>query len=223
MQRRSFLLGAAAGTIVVALGGASYVLADDDPRASQRRPDDRPRLPPGQRILRALRPMGGDPGDPSPSAFRLKVHGEVERPFEVDFAELLAMPQTTQACDVHCVTGWTVLDSRWTGVQVAHLASLAKPKPDVRHVVFEAWNGYTSNVRLDEALAPNVLIAHQLEGHPLPRPHGPPARALVPDLYFWKSAKWVTGIRFCTKDAPGYWEVRGYHNHADPWNEERHG
>jgi DMSO/TMAO reductase YedYZ molybdopterin-dependent catalytic subunit len=224
MSRRTFLRGAAAGTIVVAAGG-TYVLASDEAtrRArAEKRPDGRPRLPPNQYLLARLRPMGGTEGDPSPGAFRLKVHGEVESPFEITFAELLAMPQTEQSCDVHCVTQWTMLDSKWTGVKVADLAARAKPKPTARHVIFEAAFGYTSNVLLHEALAPNVLVAHKHDGEPLARPHGAPVRALVPDLYFWKSAKWLTGIRFVARDVPGYWETRGYNNHADPWKEERY-
>jgi DMSO/TMAO reductase YedYZ molybdopterin-dependent catalytic subunit len=224
MERRRFLRGAVAGSVFVAMGGATYVLASpDDPRAKEKRLDGRPRLPPGQRLLDALRPMGGDPGDPSPASFKLKVHGEVDAPLELDFAALLAMPQTEQSCDVHCVTGWTMLDSKWTGVQVAHLAKVARARDAARYVIFEAANGYTTNVRRADALAPNVLLAHKLAGSSIPRPHGPPVRALVPDLYFWKSAKWLTGIRFSNTDQPGYWETRGYHNHADPWNEERYG
>jgi len=167
--------------------------------------------------------MGGTEGDPSPGAFRLQVHGEVEQPFTIDLAELLKMPQVDQTCDVHCVTKWTVLDSRWTGVRVADLAARAKPKPSARHVIFEAHAGYTANVPIREALAPNVLVAHKYEGSPLARTHGAPVRVVVPDLYFWKSAKWLTGIRFVATDKPGYWETRGYHNHADPWKEERYG
>src|SRR5688500_9238738 len=94
LERRRFLRLAAAGTVFSALGGGTYVLAsDDDPRGKQKRPDGRLRLPPGQRIIDALKPMGGDPGDPSPSAFRLKLHGEVDAPLELDFKQLLAMPQ----------------------------------------------------------------------------------------------------------------------------------
>ena len=223
IERRHFLRMAATGTVLAALGGGTYVLASpDDPRAKEKRKDGRPRLPPGQRIIDALKPMGGDPGDPSPSAFRLKVYGEVEAPVDLDFAALLALPQTEQLCDVHCVTGWSALDVKWTGVQVAHLAKVAKVKDTARHVIFEAANGYTANVRIAEATAPNVLVAHRLAGNAIPRPHGPPVRGLVPDLYFWKSAKWLTGIRFVHADRPGYWETRGYNNHADPWTEERY-
>lgn len=224
-DRRTFLRALTAGTVVTALGGAAYVLADDadaERARREKRPDGRPRLPPNQYLVKRLRPMGGDEGDPSPGAFRLKVHGEVESPFELDFAQLLALPQVDLVCDVHCVTKWTSLDAHFRGVRVADLAAKAKPKPSARHVIFEAAHGYTANVDLAEALKPNVIVAHRYEGQPLARAHGAPVRAIVPDRYFWKSAKWLTGIRFVSRDAPGYWEVRGYHNHADPWKEERY-
>ncbi len=221
--RRQLVLGAAAGTIVAAIGGV-YVFrgerATEEARALQL-PDGRPRLPPGQRVIEKLRDMGGSPGDPSLSAYRLRVHGEVEEPLELDYAALLRLPQTEQSSDVHSVTRWAVLDGRWTGVQVRHLAELAKVRPEAKHVIFEAANGYTTNVPIEEALRPNVLVAHHLGGDPLAFPNGAPVRGLVPDLYFWKSAKWLSGIRFARFDEPGFWEVRGYHNHADPWKEER--
>jgi hypothetical protein len=226
MQRRNFLRAMTAGTVVFALGGAAYVLADDEEtrRArDSRRADGRPRLPPSQYLLKRLRPMGGEEGDPSPGAFRLKVHGEVENPFTIDFAELLKMPQVEQLCDVHCVTKWTVLDAKFAGVKIADLAARARVKSTARYVVFEAAHGYTSNVPLRDALKPNALVAHKYDGSGLAQTHGAPVRALVPDLYFWKSAKWLTGIRFVDSDKPGYWEVRGYHNHGDPWKEERYG
>jgi DMSO/TMAO reductase YedYZ molybdopterin-dependent catalytic subunit len=226
MSRRIFLRAASFGTFVVALGGATYVFASDEEEKKARataRPDGRPRLPPGQRLITRIKPMGGTEGDPSPGGFRLQVHGEVEQPFTIDFAGLLAMPQVEQVCDVHCVTKWTVLDAKFTGVRVADLAARAKVKPSARHVIFEANAGYTANVPIREALAPNVLVAHKYDGSPLARAHGAPVRAVVPDLYFWKSSKWLTGIRFVAADRPGYWETRGYHNHADPWNEERYG
>jgi len=224
IERRRFIRWAAAGTAVSVLGGA-YVLSDSLTREAraQARQDGRSRLPPGQRALKALKPMGGEPGDPSLARFRLAVHGEVEAPFTLTFAELVAMPQTELAVDVHCVTGWSVLGAKVKGVSLRALADRAKVKAGVRYVIFEAAHGYTANVPLREALLPNVMVARELEGAPLPRAHGGPLRALVPDLYFWKSAKWLTGIRFAVRDEPGYWETRGYHNHGDPWREERYG
>src|SRR5579859_5323043 len=147
MQRRSFLWAASAGTVIVALGGGAYVLADGEDERRARgtpRPDGRPRLPPNQYLLRRLRPMGGDEGDPSPGGWRLQVHGEVEAPFTLDFAGLLAMPQVDQECDVHCVTKWSVLGAHFTGIRVAELAARAKVKPSAHHVIFEAAHGYTS-------------------------------------------------------------------------------
>jgi DMSO/TMAO reductase YedYZ molybdopterin-dependent catalytic subunit len=144
--------------------------------------------------------MGGTEGDPNPANFRMRVHGLVKKPLELDYQGLLRLPQTEQTCDVHCVTTWSMLDSQWIGVQVAHLAELAGVQSDVRHVIFEANAGYTANVPLAEAIAPNVLVAHRHSGDPLGVPHGAPVRALVPDLYFWKSAKWLTGIR-CPAEA----------------------
>lgn len=224
VDRRDFLRTAVAGTVVLALSDSTYALAQgNDPRLTARRPDGRPRVPPGQRLLTALRPMGGEPGDPNPGNWHLNVHGECDRPFTVDYAALLRMPQTTQNADVHCVTGWTVLDAAWTGVLFTVLAQMAGVRPTARYVIFEAANGYTTNVPLRECMRPNVMVAHHLNGDPLPRPNGPPVRGLVPDLYFWKSAKWLTGISFSNTDRPGYWETRGYHNHADPWTQERYG
>ena len=224
--RREFLKKAAAGTLLVALGGGVYRIAADDlsrEARAQRRADGRPRLPPGQRVIEALRPMGGEAGSPKTDDFRLRVHGEVERPFTIGWKELLALPVTRLVADVHCVTGWSVLGRTWTGVRVSHLADRAGVKPSARHVIFEAAHGYTANVPLAEATAPDVLVTWELDGRPLQRRHGAPVRGLVPDLYFWKSAKWLTGIKFVRRDAPGYWETRGYHNHADPWREERYG
>lgn len=226
LSRRRFLQNAAAGTTLLAFGGGLWALGDDalnrEARA-QSREDGRPRLPPGQRVITALKPMGGEEGDPDFGAFRLRVHGEVDHPFELDFAALLRLPQVDQRSDVHCVTGWTVLGAALRGVSVSHLARLAGVRRAARHVIFEAAHGYTANVPIEEALAPDVLVAHRLDGRALPHRHGGPARALVPSLYFWKSAKWLEGIRFVERDRPGYWEVRGYHNHADPWSEQRHG
>lgn len=224
MDRRRLLETAAAGTLFYVLGGCYQAATPEQKSEAERRPraDGRARIPPGQRLLKALKPMGGQEGDPSPSAFRLKIHGEVRRPVELDFRKLLALEQVEQTCDVHCVTGWTVLDSVWKGVRLRDLADLAGVRDSARYVIFEAAHGYTANVPLKEALAPNVLVAHELNGDPLAEENGAPVRALVPDLYFWKSAKWLAGIRFIQEDEPGYWEVRGYNNHGDPWQEERY-
>ena len=223
LSRRRFIQTAAAGTVITTLGGL-YTLSDcltSEARADVRG-DGRPRLPPGQRLIQRLKPMGGSPGEPELSRFRLRLHGEVDAPIELDYRALLAMGPTEQSSDVHCVTGWSVFDAMFEGVTVSKLARLARVKASARYVIFEAAHGYTSNLPLREAMAPNVLVTWRLDGRSLPRAHGGPMRVIAPDLYFWKSAKWLTGIRFTKKDEPGYWETRGYHNHADPWHEERY-
>lgn len=225
-DRRQFIRNAIAGTAVVAIGGALFQVCDDHLTREARReklPDGRPRLPPGQKVLEALRPMGGDEGDGNVRDFQLRVHGHVQSPFTLDYAQLLALPQVTRTADVHCVTGWSLLGSQWKGVQISHLAALAGLKPGVRHVIFEAAHGYTANVPLAEATADDALVTYRMNGKPFPLQHGAPVRGLIPALYFWKSAKWLTGIKFVDEDDPGFWEVRGYHNHADPWKEERYG
>lgn len=218
------MLKAASGSVVVGLCGGLYAISDSLTREARAmtRADGRPRLPPGQRVIESLKPMGGSPGNPAASKFRLKVHGEVDSPFEVDFAELVAMKNTVLRADVHCVTGWSVLGAKWRGIKLKALAEKAGVTKRARHVIFEAAHGYTANVRLREALADDVMVTWQLNDQPLRRTHGAPVRALVPDYYFWKSAKWLTGIKFVARDEPGFWETRGYNNRADPWKEERY-
>src|SRR5512135_2052263 len=153
-DRRTFLRVLTAGTILTVLGGAYVVLGDEETRKARRMrlADGRPRLPPSQSLIQRLRPMGGQEGDPSPSAWKLKVHGAVDSPFEIDFAALLAMPQVNQTCDVHCVTKWSLFDSHWTGVRFSDLAARAKVKPSAHYVIFEAYAGYTANIPLREAM-----------------------------------------------------------------------
>jgi len=225
-DRRQFIKNAAVGTALMAAGGALLRFAADDLTRAARaetRPDGRQRLPPGQRVLEWLRPMGGEEGPGDVRSFRLKVHGLCKTPFEVDYAGLLKLPQVVKEADVHCVTGWSMLHGQWKGVQVSMLAEKAGIKSEARHVIFESHHGFTSNAPLKEALADNALITYRVNGKPFAIEHGAPVRGLVPDLYFWKSAKWITGVKFVKSDEPGYWETRGYHNHADPWKEERYG
>lgn len=229
-SRRRFIRRLGSGAAAVTMASFLQGCGSSAPNLTQApsepltpRPDGRSRVPPGQEVRAGLKDMGGQEGDPQPSAFRLRVHGAVKKPLEIDYAELLRLPRTEQRCDVHCVTRWTVLDSLWAGVQILELAEMAGVRSTARYVVFEAAHGYTANVPLNEALKPNALVAYRYEGDPIPNANGAPVRGLVPDLYFWKSAKWLTGIRFMEEDEPGYWEVRGYHNHGDPWLEERFG
>ncbi|MEO6774592.1 MAG: molybdopterin-dependent oxidoreductase [Kofleriaceae bacterium] len=225
-SRRNFIKSAVAGTALIGFGGALVRLAADDLTRAARaenRGDGRPRLPPGQRVLEFLRPMGGDAGTGKTETFRLRVHGACKKPFEVDYANLLKLPQVEKVADVHCVTGWSMLGGIWKGVQLSKLAELAEVEDTARFVILEAAHGYTANIPIKEAMADNALVTYRLDGKPFSIDHGAPVRGLVPDLYFWKSSKWLTGVRFVKHDEPGFWETRGYNNHADPWKEERYG
>ncbi|MGC8468450.1 MAG: sulfite oxidase-like oxidoreductase [Acetobacteraceae bacterium] len=182
------------------------------------------RLPPGQRLVKdwPVLDLGIQP-DISHAAFRLDLDGAVESRLSLSWAEFLALPQRESVSDMHCVTQWSRYDNRWKGVAATDLLALVRPRPEARHVIFHSHDGYTTNVRLDQFAAADVFLVHAWEGKPIPRHHGGPLRVLIPRLYLWKSAKWVRRIEFATADRKGFWEVRGYHNNADPWEEERYG
>jgi DMSO/TMAO reductase YedYZ molybdopterin-dependent catalytic subunit len=223
LSRRAFLAKAGGSLIGISLPGVFVKLMDTAnlALAAETRYDGRPRLPPGQQAVKRLFDMGGVQGTASTRDWKVKIHGEVEKPTTLTFQELLELSQVDITCDVHCVTGWTLLDSQWRGVQLTTIMNLVKTKESARFVIFQATAGYSSNIPISEARKENVLLAHGFSGRELPRPHGAPVRALVPDLYFYKSAKWLEGIKFTARDEPGYWELRGYSNSADPWKEER--
>ncbi|WP_102782785.1 sulfite oxidase-like oxidoreductase [Thalassospira sp. GB04J01] len=182
------------------------------------------RLPPGQRLVKdwPVLDLGITPHI-SPDAFELSITGEVENPLILDFQALLDLPNVQAKNDIHCVTSWSRYDNHWHGVSALALADIVKPTKDATHVLFTAHDGYTTNVRIDQFLDDDVLIAHHWEGEPLTEEHGGPVRVVIPKLYFWKSTKWVREINFAKHDKPGFWEERGYHNNADPWTEERYG
>jgi len=181
------------------------------------------RLPPGQRLVRdwPVLDLGIQPLVATED-WSLTVDGAVENPLTWDWRSFRAAPQAKLTVDIHCVTAWSRYDNRFEGVTSRHLIDLVKPKPEARHVIFHAHDGYTTNVALPIFADEDVLIAHSWEGEPLTRQHGGPARIVIPKFYFWKSAKWVRRIEFTTADKPGFWEVRGYHNEGDPWKEDRY-
>jgi DMSO/TMAO reductase YedYZ molybdopterin-dependent catalytic subunit len=181
------------------------------------------RLPPGQQEVRnwPVLDLGLQP-DITPEDWRLTIDGLVENPVTLTHAQFMALPQTESLSDIHCVTQWSRYDNFWQGVAARELVDLVRPKAEARHVIFHAHDGYTTNVTLDVFRAGDVLLAHSWEGEPITRPHGGPVRVVIPQYYFWKSAKWVRRIEFSREDKPGFWEVRGYHNVGDPWKEERY-
>ena len=223
LSRRAFLAKAGGSVVSIDLPGIFVkVLAREAiALAAEIRPDGRSRIPPGQEAVQRLYDMGGIQGKANPHDWQLQIHGEVEKPTTLTFQQLIELKQVELTCDVHCVTGWTLLDSEWSGVRLRTIMDLVKLKRDANFVIFEAAADYTSNIPIIEAKKDNVILAHSFFGKSLPIPHGAPVRALVPDLYFYKSAKWLEGIKFAAQDEPGYWERRGYSNSADPWKEER--
>lgn len=181
------------------------------------------RLPPGQRLVHdwPVLDLGLQP-EVALTSFRLDLDGAVGHAQSLSWEALLALSQVETVCDIHCVTQWSRYDNHWQGVAAHTLVELVAPSAEVAHVVFHSYDGYTTNVRFDQFDQPDVFLVHQWEGKPIPREHGGPLRMLIPRLYFWKSAKWLRRIEFVAEDRPGFWEVRGYHNNADPWREERY-
>ena len=181
------------------------------------------RLPPGQKRVTnwPVLDLGVQP-DIKTENWRLRIDGLVEKPVAFTLDKFLALPHQDFVSDIHCVTAWSRFDNHWRGVSSRTILDLVKPKPDARHAIFHSYDGYTTNVRLSAFEKGNVLLAHSWDNRPLTREHGGPVRVVIPDSYFWKSAKWVNRIEFVADDRPGFWEVRGYHNEGDPWKEERY-
>ncbi|MBS4047245.1 MAG: sulfite oxidase-like oxidoreductase [Alphaproteobacteria bacterium] len=185
---------------------------------------DKRRLPPGQRLTRdwPVLDLGVQPNILL-DRWQLTVGGLVEKPLKLNWNDFLDLPQSDTVSDIHCVTAWSRYDNKWSGVLARDFLKAVRPRPEVKHVVFQSYDGYATNVTLEMFSAADVLLAHSWEGAPLTREHGGPVRIVMPQFYFWKSAKWVKHIAFLDRDAPGYWEVRGYHNTGDPWKEDRYG
>jgi DMSO/TMAO reductase YedYZ molybdopterin-dependent catalytic subunit len=186
------------------------------------RPEDQ-RLPPGQHLTRdwPVLDLGLTPPI-SHLRWRLDVYGAIENPVFWTFAEFTAQKQAQFTSDIHCVTTWSRYDNQWEGLATRELLAVCQPRHDARFVVLHSYDGYTANLSLEDFAAEDALLAHSWAGRPLTEEHGGPVRLVVPHLYFWKSAKWLQAIEFLTDDAPGYWEVRGYHNRGDPWAEQRY-
>lgn len=186
------------------------------------RPEDQ-RLPPGQHLTKdwPVLDLGVVP-PVSRERWRLDVYGAIETPVFWTFDEFIAQKQARFTSDIHCVTTWSRYDNEWEGLATRELLAACQPREDARFVVLHSYDGYTTNLALEDFAAEDALLAHSWSGKPLSEEHGGPVRLVVPHLYFWKSAKWLQAIEFLTEDAPGFWEVRGYHNRGDPWAEQRY-
>jgi|SRR5579884_3106808 len=180
------------------------------------------RLPPGQYYERGFPVLTAGPTPSVTTAdWRVRIDGMVSQPAEWSWEELHEqMPFETVPVDIHCVTKWSKLGTSFGGFPLDPLLERAQPQGGF--AMAYSYGGYTTNLPLADLTGGKAWIATQHEGEPLPRDHGGPARLLVPHLYFWKSAKWLAGLRVLDHDEPGFWEANGYHNRGDPWREERY-
>ncbi|HEY6951478.1 MAG TPA: sulfite oxidase-like oxidoreductase [Bacteroidota bacterium] len=181
----------------------------------------KPKLPPGQEGTGKFPVLTyGPTPDISTRRWSLKVWGLVdERSWS--WEEFMQLPQTKLKADFHCVTHWSRFDDEWEGVMFRDLCAALNLKPGAKHVMQHAYGGYTTNLPLRWMLDEDVILAHTFNGAPLPSDHGGPLRVFTPKRYAWKGAKWLNGLEFLAEDKPGFWEMNGYSNSADPWKEER--
>lgn len=181
------------------------------------------------RIPRGQKPVGEWPvaqqwsiPELKPDDWHLKISGLVARPMQMGLKEIEALPKkVTLLADAHCVDRWSVLNNRWTGVATSVIKDLADVLPEAKFVMVSSADGFTTNLNVEDFFAFDTILATHHNDLVLSPEHGYPIRLVVSGLYFWKSAKWVTAIEFTGHDTPGFWESRGYHNHGDPWLEER--
>lgn len=186
-------------------------------------PEIADRVPPGNHLTKGWPTLHYSPIPPfDERAWDFKIFGEVEEPRTLTYQELKELPNTTLKADFHCVTGWSALDFAWTGVSFRTLAELVRPTSDARWVIAHCDYDYTSNLSLAAMMDDDVLVAWAKDGRDLEPEHGFPLRLVVPKRYAWKSAKWLRGLEFHRHNVRGFWELRGYHIHADPWTEERY-
>ncbi|WP_455393319.1 sulfite oxidase-like oxidoreductase [[Eubacterium] cellulosolvens] len=180
------------------------------------------RVPPGQRLTDEFPVLHyGTMPDIDITKWTFKITGLVEDERVLGYEEFKALPKIKVHADIHCVTGWSKLDTYWEGVSTRVLKKLVEIKPAAKFVMVHAAKGFTTNLALDDFFKHDVLFAFKFNDKVLSLEHGFPVRLVVPRLYFWKSAKWVTGVEFIEQEMLGFWESHGYHRHGDPWKEER--
>jgi len=161
------------------------------------------------------------PPDVDPESWTVKVAGLVEKPLTLTLQEVQGLGAVEIVRDFHCVESWSVPHNKWKGVPVHRILELVRPLPEARYAVIGSPGGYETNLSLETLLLPDTLLVWEWGGRPLKWEHGYPLRLIVPDLYAYKSAKWVSQIKIVSEDSPGFWEKRGYHRGADVWSGER--
>ena len=189
----------------------------------RRQADAADRLPPGQYLTPDFPVLSAGPTPRTPLDYwTFTIDGLVREPARWTWEEFLALPAQSYVVDIHCVTKWSKFDTRWEGVSVATLLEHVELDPNGRYVLAYCDGGYTTNIPLADLLDGRAFIAYKYDGQPLAPEHGGPARLVVPHLYFWKSAKWVRGLRMMEHNKSGFWESLGYHEYGDPWKEQRY-
>lgn len=185
--------------------------------------DGNPKNPPGQRIVEnwPVLDLGVQP-ELDEDTWDLTISGLVKNPTMYTWEEFMALPQVDDVSDFHCVTTWSRLNNRWRGVRLSEIAERCEVRPEAKFVYIKAFDGYSTNLPLEEAMKYDVLLVHQWEEQPLTREHGGPVRMIIPQLYAWKGAKWIGEIEFRDHDELGFWEKRGYSNTAEPWLNDRY-
>ena len=186
--------------------------------------ENKNRLPPGQ-VLTDKFPVlqKGEIPHVNRDTYVLEISGAVENPVKLNLNELGNMIDARITADIHCVTTWSKFDTKWSGIYFRSILKLVKPKDNVSFVEFTGADfDFTTTVPVETLKSENVILALTYENQPISDDHGGPVRAVIPDLYFYKSAKWIIKITFFEKDRPGYWEKGGYSNKADPWKEQRY-
>ena len=180
------------------------------------------RLPSGQYLTERFPVLHvGDVPTYKPGEWDLKIFGAVNNEFTITLEELKSMPSTTLTTDIHCVTKWSKFDTTWRGVKVSDLFERAGVKPEAAFVMGHAEYGYTANLPLADIMRDESMVVYEYEGEDIEPIHGGPVRLLIPNLYFWKSPKWLRGLELRETDAPGFWEQNGYHMYGDPFLEQR--
>ncbi|MFN2484591.1 MAG: sulfite oxidase-like oxidoreductase [Candidatus Limnocylindria bacterium] len=188
-----------------------------------RQADAAGRVPPGQYVTGDFPVLSAGPTPRTPlEQWSFRIEGLVREPVQWSWDQFRALPSRDWTVDISCVTKWTKLDTRWEGVSVDTLLEHVELAPRAAFVVAYSDGGYTTNLPLPDVLNDQAFVAYGYDSKPLAPEHGGPARLVVPHLYFWKSAKWVRGLRIVERDAAGFWESLGYHNRGDPWKEERY-
>ena len=181
------------------------------------------RVPPGQRLTEKWPVLHhGSVPTVDVAKWTFTISGLVEKERKLIYQEFASLPKVQVLSDIHCVTGWSKFNNLWEGVSTNEIRELVNILSEAKFVVVHSEGGFTTNLSLDDFFQPDVLFALKHDGKPLTAKHGYPVRLVVPRLYFWKSAKWVTGIKFVSEDEPGFWESAGYHNRGDPWKEQRY-